>query len=107
MIWRKKHMFMYTKKDKEVQPIDRSSLLSLAHNLRRFIYYYRTNIVMTEKRKQILDELEKYAMVLENERYGLVINDTSVIFDDVSNGEWLRNGKQIDISLLNDEDLPF
>ena len=107
MIWRKKRMFMYTKKDKEVQPIDRSSLLSLARNLRRFIYYYKTNIVMTEKRKQILDELEKYTMVLENERYGLVINDTSVIFDDVSNGEWLRNGQQIDISLLNDEDLPF
>ena len=100
-------MFMYTHQHREIQPVDRSSLLTLAKNLNEFIYYYKTNIVMTEKRKKLLDELEQYAILLQQERYGMLINDTSIIEDDVTNGEWLRNEVSIDPSLLADEDLPF
>lgn len=77
-------MFIYGEKRKEIKPIDRSDLVYLSQQLRKFIIYYEKYIYKNKEDDEIISKLKKYSDLLTMERYDLLLNDTSIIFDDLS-----------------------
>ena len=103
-------MMLFTNKPKkEIRPLDRSDLIYFTERLRNFIKFYEKFILITDTDTiNKLSKLKQYLEVLSLERYDLLINDTSIIYDDVSdpNQSGCIRQEYLD-SILNDPDLPF
>ena len=103
-------MFMYTKPKKEIKPIERSDLIDFTKRLRNFIEFYEKYILVKDVyTSERLMKLKQYLEVLSLERYDMLINDTSIIHDDITmplppqpvvDEEYIQ-------SILRDENLPF
>lgn len=103
-------MMLFTNKPKkEIRPIDRSDLIYFTNRLRNFIQFYEKFIlIMDEETIQKLNKLKQYLEILSSERYDLLINDTSIIYNDVPSVDSPQfiSQEYLD-SVLNDPDLPF
>jgi hypothetical protein len=101
---------MYTKPKKEIKPIERSDLIYFTKRLRNFIEFYEKYILVKDAyTSERLMKLKQYLEVLSLERYDMLINDTSIIHDDITvplppqpvvDEEYIQ-------SILRDENLPF
>ena len=105
-------MIMYSKPKKEIRPIDRSDLIDFTKRLRNFIEFYEKYILVKDSETiNSLMKLKQYLELLSLERYDMLINDTSIIHDDISTPHKETPTPVIDYeyinSILKDENLPF
>lgn len=109
---------MFSKPKKEIKPIDRSELIFFTQQLRNFIEFYEKFIFIKDSSTiSKLDLLKQYASILTSERYDMLINDTSIIHNDISTPTEPRtfiirdNKLCLDPNYINaiiaDDDLPF
>ena len=69
---------------KEIKPIDVSSIQFMTTQLSKLVYIYKNYIRLTKQEDiDTLNQIMQYYEILRSGRYDLLINDTSVIHDDV------------------------
>ena len=106
-------MDMFGKTRKEIRPIDRSDLIMFTQNLRNFVMFYEKFIFINDdETREKINTLKKYLKLLSLERYDCLINDPSIVYDDVSvyGGQQVQQEKMTQEMLdamLNDPTLPF
>lgn len=71
--------------NKEIQPIDLSSIQFLTQQLERVIKLYEDYVLLRDIDKDNINELKQYLDILESKRYDMLVADVSLIHDDVNN----------------------
>jgi len=116
-------MIVYGQKRIEIREVDRSDLIMLGRRLKNFIIFYEKYVRLESNGdKEALFKLKQYSDLLEMERYDLLLKDTSIIYDDISDNNYVieqrkpepqvfscitDNERREFEEIINDDSLPF
>ena len=101
-------MMVYGQKPIEIREVDRSDLLDLGYRISYLIEFYEKYILINnDSQQQILDKLKMYAELLKQEKYGMLIKDTSVIYNDIQTPKPTYDTLKDFEEIIHDDSLPF